>query len=104
MALPGFFKKPEHKRFNIEPRYWDPAKEEREERENRIKAELGMTDDNGQYIPNIKGQMKRSLRHKNADVRHSNKKSNIRLFIILVILLIIAFGYVFGWDLSILKI
>ncbi len=103
MALPGFFKKPEHKRFNIEPRYWDPAKEEREERENRIKSELGMTDDNGQYIPNIKGQLRRSLRHKNADVRSSNKKSNIRLFIILIILLIIAYGYVFGWDLSILK-
>ncbi len=104
MALPGFFKKPEHKRFNIEPRYWDPAKEERDERENRIKAEMGMTDENGQYIPNVKGQMKRSLRHKSADVRQSNKKSNIRLFIILFILLLVAYGYVFGWDLSILAV
>ena len=104
MALPGFFKKPEHKRFNIEPRYWDPAKEERDERENRMKSELGMTDDKGQYIPNVKGQLRRSLRHKNTDVRQSNKKSNIRLFIILVILLLIAYGFVFGWDLSILKI
>lgn len=51
----------------------------------------------------IKGQFKRSLRHKHADVRQSNKKSNIRLFIILVILLVVAYGYVFGWDLSILK-
>ncbi|MFT5749747.1 MAG: hypothetical protein ACI93S_001010 [Ancylomarina sp.] len=104
MALPGFFKKPEHKRFNIEPRYWDPAKEERDERENRIKSEIGMTDDNGQYMPNVKGQMKRSLRHKGTDVRQSNKKSNIRLFIILLILLLVAYGYVFGWDLSILKV
>lgn len=103
MALPGFFKKPEHKRFNIEPRYWDPAKEERDERENRIKAELGMTDNNDQYIPNVKGQIKRSLLHKNADMRESNKKSNIRLFIILFLLLLIAYAYVFGFDLSILK-
>ena len=103
MALPGFFKKLEHKRFNIEPRYWDPAKEERDERENRIKAELGMMDENGQYIPNVKGQMKRSLRHRNADMRQANKKSNIRLFIILVILLIVVYGYVYGWNLSILK-
>ncbi|MRT92193.1 hypothetical protein [Ancylomarina sp. 16SWW S1-10-2] len=103
MALPGFFKKPEYKRFNIQPRYWDPAKEEREERENRIKAELGMTDDNDQYIPNIKGQIRRSLRHKSADVRQTNKKSNIRLFIILFLLLFIAYAYVFGFDLSILK-
>jgi len=98
MALPGFFKKPEHKRFNIQRRYWDPAKEEREERENRIKAELGIQDDNGQYIPNIKGQLKRSLRHRNADVRRSNKKSNIRLFIILIVLLFVAYVYFFGWD------
>jgi hypothetical protein len=104
MALPGFFKKPEHKRFNIEPRYWDPAKEERDERENRIKSEIGMTDENDQYIPNVKGQMKRSLRHKGTDVRQSNKKSNIRLFIILLILLLVAYGYVFGWDLSILAV
>ncbi|RXQ94952.1 hypothetical protein EO244_07835 [Ancylomarina salipaludis] len=98
MALPGFFKKPEHKRFNIQPRYWDPAKEEREERENRIKAELGITDENGQYTPNIKGQLKRSLRHKHTDVRRSNKKSNIRLVVILAILLFIAYVYLFGWD------
>ncbi len=103
MALPGFFKKPEHKRFNIQPRYWDPIKEEQEERENRIKAELGMTDENGQYIPNVKGQMRRSLRHNHADVKRSNTKSNIRLFIILVILLIAAYGYIFDWDISILK-
>ncbi len=104
MALSSFFKKPEHKRFNIQPRYWDPVKEEHNERENRIKAELGMTDDNGQYIPRVKGQMKRSLRHNNADVKQSNKKSNIRLVLIVIILLIIAYGYVFDWDLSILKI
>ena len=61
MALTGFLKKPEHKRFHIEPRYWNPSKEERDERENRIKAEMGMKDKDGQYIPNVKGQMRRSL-------------------------------------------
>ena len=39
------FKKPEYRRFNLKPRYWDPAKEEREERERRVKAELGLKDD-----------------------------------------------------------
>ncbi len=34
------FKKPEYRKFNLKPRYWDPAKEERELREKRIKAEL----------------------------------------------------------------
>ena len=103
MALPGFFKKPEHKRFNIQPRYWNPEKEEREEREKRIKAELGMTDDDGQYIPSIKGRIKGSLRHKHADLRQSNRKSNIRLFVILVILLFAAYVYFFGFDLTLFK-
>ena len=98
MALPGFFKKPEHKRFNIQPRYWNPEQEEREEREKRIKAELGITDDDGQYIPSIKGRMKSSLRHKHADVRLSNRKSNIRLIIILVILFFAAYMYLFVWN------
>ena len=49
------FKKPEYRRFNLKPRYWDPAKEEREERERRVKAELGLKDDDKTYIPNIKG-------------------------------------------------
>ena len=47
------FKKPEYRRFNLKPRYWDPAKEEREERERRVKAELGLKDDDKTYIPNI---------------------------------------------------
>lgn len=32
------FKKPEYRRFNLKPRYWDPAKEEREERELQGKS------------------------------------------------------------------
>jgi len=98
MGFTSFFKKPEHKRFNLQPRYWDPAKEERNERERRIKSELGMTDGNGQYIPNIKGKMKNELRHKHSDARGSRQKSNIRLIIILMILLFAAYIYLYGWD------
>ena len=53
------FKKPEYRKFNLKPRYWDPEKEEREAREKRIKAELGIKDDDGQYIPNVQGQFRR---------------------------------------------
>ncbi|RKE03448.1 hypothetical protein [Marinifilum flexuosum] len=94
----GFFKKPQHKRFNLQPRYWDPAKEEREERERRVKSELGIKDENGQYIPNIKGRMKSELRHKYSDARGTRQKSNVRLIIIFVILAVAAYVYVFGWD------
>ena len=73
------FKKPEYRRFNLKPRYWDPAKEEREERERRVKAELGLKDDDKTYIPNIKGL---------------NSNYALRLFMILTLLFIMAF-YVF---------
>ncbi|WP_193323683.1 hypothetical protein [Marinifilum sp. N1E240] len=94
----GFFKKPQHKRFNIQPRYWDPAKEEREDRERRIKSELGIKDENGQYIPNIKGRMKSELRHKRVDASGARKKSNIRLIVIFILLSAAAYIYINGWD------
>ena len=98
MGFTSFFKRPEHKRFNLKPRYWDPAKEEREDREKRIKAELGMTDENDQYIPYIKGRMKSELRHRHSDARGARQKSNFRLFVILIILLFAAYIYFYGWE------
>ena len=41
----GLFKQPEHRRFNLKPRYWDPEAEARKEREKRIRAELGLAAD-----------------------------------------------------------
>ena len=38
------FKKPEYRKFDLKPRYWNPEQEEREQREKRIKAELGIKD------------------------------------------------------------
>ena len=61
------FKKPEYRRFNLKPRYWDPAKEEREERERRVKAELGLKDDDKTYIPNIKGQFRQEYEKRKAN-------------------------------------
>jgi hypothetical protein len=95
MGFTSFFKRPQHKRFNLQPRYWDPAKEERDDRERRIKSELGIKDENGQYIPNIKGRMKSELRHKSLDARSAR---NTRLIIIFIILAAFAYIYVFGWD------
>ena len=40
MKFPSFIRLPRHKRFNLEPRYYDPVKEEIEERTRVIKAEL----------------------------------------------------------------
>lgn len=40
MKLPSIFKTASHQRFAIKPRYYDPIKEEIEERTSRIKKEL----------------------------------------------------------------
>ena len=40
MKLPSIFKTASHQRFSIKPRYYDPIKEEIEERTSRIKREL----------------------------------------------------------------
>ena len=88
------FKKPEYRRFNLKPRYWDTEKEEREAREKRIKAELGIKDDDGQYIPNIQGQFRREYEKRKAARSSISSARTIRLFMILLLLFIAAF-YVF---------
>jgi len=54
-----FTKAPQHQRFKYEPRYYDPVKEELEEREKRIKQELarakGQQLDENNYRSRIAG-------------------------------------------------
>jgi len=95
----NFFNKPEHKRFHLTPRFWDPDKEEREEREKRIKAELGIKEDDDSYIPNIKGKFTSQLKDKYKSARSDRRKSTVRLFFILIILLLIAFYLVYKLEL-----
>jgi len=82
-----FFEVQKPRKFNIEPRYWDPAKEEREAREKRIRAEMGLNDDNGNYIPYIaKGTFRQGITKNRLRTKGSAKKSNTRLIIIIALL------------------
>lgn len=85
------FKKPEYRKFNLTPRYWDPEKEAREEREKRIKAELGIKDDDKQYIPNIHGQFRQEYERRKAARSSIGSARTIRFFMILLLLFIAAF-------------
>lgn len=40
MRFPSLFRLPRHQQFQIKPRYYDPVKEEIEERTERIKSQL----------------------------------------------------------------
>ena len=86
-----FFKLPTTRRFEIKPRYYDERKEALDKRIAQIKAEMGITDEQpegnkyfrGDYRSHIKGQMKGYFR----ETRRQKRSSNIRLFLILMILL-----------------
>ena len=87
----GLFKQPTYRRFNMKPRYWDPEAEARKEREKRIRAELGMDENGDEYVPDVRASLRKEF-----DKRRSKQAGNklgysFRVFLILIILLLIAF-------------
>ena len=89
MGIPRFIKLPGHKQFNYSPLYWDPEKEEREERIRQIKQELGYEVPSDPTRTTIKRGSFRQARQK-AKVK-ATRSSNIRLVIILAVLLMLAY-------------
>ena len=89
MGVPRFIKLPSHKRFEYTPRYWDPEKEEREDRIRRIKAEMGIEIPSDPNRSTIKRGSFRQARQK-TKVR-ATRSSNIRLLVILAALLLLAY-------------
>lgn len=95
-----FFHTPEAKGLNIVPRFHDPDKDERDERERRIKEELGIveekTDDGKPFRPNISGQ----FRKKDGWAKSSPgaRKSQNRRLIMLVLILTLVFYLFFYSD------
>ncbi len=89
MGIPRFFKVKAANRFNYTPLYWDPAKEEREERVRRIKAELGQEIS---FTKKSSAITRGSFRQYTAkDKRKAGRESNIRLFVIAAALFLLAY-------------
>ncbi len=95
-----FFHLPGTKKFNITPRFYDPDKEEREERERRIKEELGIVDekkDDGRpFRPNVKGQFRRAQEGYSKTTEKARKASNTRLVILIMILALIFYLFFYS--------
>ncbi len=87
MAGFKFFSIPKPRGFRYKPIYYNEQKEEMREREERIRRELGITENDKSYIPNIKGQFRNAYKRKST----ANRQSNIRILIILFILLLISY-------------
>jgi len=88
MALPSFFRTPEHRSFEFRPRYYDENKEKREERERNIKRDLGIDLDDHNYTPRLTRGSMRGYINKS---RAAQKQSNLRLFVIAGILVLIVY-------------
>jgi hypothetical protein len=90
--MANFFHIPKPKGFNIKPRYWDPEKENRENRERRINAELGIKEEGGGYRPYIgKGAFREGMSKGRWNSNKQRRKSNIRLLIIFLLLLLLLY-------------
>ncbi len=90
MKIPSLFRTPRYQRFNIEPRYYDPVKEEIEERTSRIK---------GQLDANESGDLQgRPSRIAGAFRKSNSKASGSATFMQLIIMMLLAFlifGYIY---------
>lgn len=89
-----FVKTPKPRQFYHRPIYWNPEKEEHDERVERVRNELGQRDETEPYKPSIKrGSFRRGRWEQSfdsSDVKTERRRSNIRLVIIVVVLLALA--------------
>jgi hypothetical protein len=85
MKLPSLTSLPKNKRFNFEPRYYDPIKEEIEEKTSRIKQELG--DSSDMYRQHISNAFRRRAK--------SEKTSGLLQVIFVISFVVIFFGYIY---------
>jgi len=89
MRFPSLFRTPRHQQFHIEPRYYDPVKEEIKERTERIKQEMS-----GNYEGGSLGKI--SFKRKSAKKMPS---SSLLQLSIAVVLIALTFGWLeFGND------
>jgi len=88
----NFFKLHKPLVYKYKPIYYDPKNEAQKEREKRLSKE-GKEDEKGSYQPTVlrRGSF-REMADKNRNSKHvQNRQSNIRLIIIIMILILIAY-------------
>lgn len=88
--LSVFTKTPTHQRFNYTPRYYDPKKEEMQEREARIRKELKLEQEQGpgDYRSRIAGSF-HAARKRSKNTEGSLDATLLRFGIILFLVLFI---------------
>jgi hypothetical protein len=95
MAL-KFFHLQKAKKFHVPYRFYDPDKEDRDDREMRIKQELGIkieVDPDKPYRPTLKGQFRQAMGRSSKSAEDSRRNSNVRLIILVLILSFVVYFF-----------
>ncbi|MFQ3212824.1 MAG: hypothetical protein ACJAT1_000199 [Marivirga sp.] len=86
MKVPSLFRLPKYQRFEIQPRHYDPVKEDIENRTARIKQELRLARE-GKEVESIRDAFKTR--------RNSNKSADLFQLLMIVIIAVSVGGYIF---------
>lgn len=85
-----FFHTPKPRQYNLKPRYWDPEQEERDTRNRRRNAELGIKED-GDFKPLIsKGEFRKGMTQSKWSAQSQRKKTNTRLLVLIALAVALA--------------
>jgi hypothetical protein len=93
-----FFNVRKPRQYHHDPIYYDPHKDELDERVRKVKREMGMLSDE-EYKADLKGAFVEQTSHVKRRHENSEKSTasrNIRLAVILAILLIVLYKLYFG--------
>lgn len=102
MKFPSIFRTSTPMRYDIKPRYYDPVKEEIEQRTSRIKKELesegilepSEEEDSHEYGSGIKGSFSKYKGIKQRETNFYSSTAMIRTFLFLA-MVIASFGYIY---------
>lgn len=89
----AFFRTPRPKRFDYSPVFYDEQKEALKERENQLRQEMGLTDEDTPRVSLIKGQFRRHFESKKA--QKSGKNRNMRLVAIFIVLCLLCYYIIY---------
>lgn len=94
MKLPSLMKKAKYQRYEVTPRYYDPIKEDIENRTSRIKSEMGLSDESLDlgFNSQISGSFRKNMKH--ATGNGMGQTMMLRL-VIMIVLVMFAGGFVY---------
>lgn len=94
-----FFHTPAANGFAFRPRFYDPDKEERDDRVTRIKGEMGIVeekiDDGKPFVSNLKGQFRDGDKWMVKSLPGARKSQNRRLITLVLILALVFYMLLF---------